>query len=82
MWLLTGEEMSKVVSLARQADKASFSTMKPTVEDAAAAWKDVAALRKEYTAGSDLVHRTRRVFSLRSLRRNRSLVRLSRKAVK
>ncbi|MDR1432033.1 MAG: transglutaminase-like domain-containing protein, partial [Propionibacteriaceae bacterium] len=69
MWLLTGEEMPKVVSLARQADKAVFSTLEPTSADAAAAWADVAALRREYRMSADLLRRARRALSLRSLRR-------------
>ncbi|MDR1237072.1 MAG: DUF3488 and transglutaminase-like domain-containing protein [Propionibacteriaceae bacterium] len=67
-WIVSGEELPTVVALARIADIAAYSDQQITPELAKSAWRYADDLRKEHRAGN-LLARTRRALSLRSLRR-------------
>lgn len=70
-WWDHGATVPTVVSLARQADAATFAPVPPTDQDAAKAWDDLAQVSADLNRDANWWTRLRRRTSLRSLRRNR-----------
>ncbi|MDR1431231.1 MAG: transglutaminase-like domain-containing protein, partial [Propionibacteriaceae bacterium] len=67
-WVVETDELPPSVELALMADTAVFSGQLVTAESAASAWRCADSLRREHDTGNVLT-RTRRALSLRSLRR-------------
>lgn len=79
LWYVTGEQVPRVLVLARRADAACFGAGAPEPAEVAAAWDDAGELRSGLAAGAGLFTRIRRRLSLRSLRRQARLARARRR---